>query len=122
MHLVIAGQVKLFLPAANGAEMMVHMAGPGETFGEEAVAAQTQPVCGAGESRQLLLLIDKPALIETMRATAIFPTPCCRACANACALLIESLETCLQLSSAQRVVQYLTQQASDESGQLSTWN
>jgi CRP/FNR family transcriptional regulator, dissimilatory nitrate respiration regulator len=115
MHLVIAGQIKLFLPAANGAEMIVHMAGPGETFGEEAALPhKPSPVAAEANRDSLLLVIDKPALIETMRRNCDFANAMLsRMCERMC-ILIDNMETCLQLNSAQRVVQYLTQHAPDE--------
>jgi hypothetical protein len=37
MHVVVMGQVKLALPSAQGMEKVVHMCGPGITFGEAVV-------------------------------------------------------------------------------------
>jgi CRP-like cAMP-binding protein len=37
LHVVIAGQVKLYLPSMAGSEKVVRMAGSGDTFGEEGV-------------------------------------------------------------------------------------
>lgn len=115
MHLVIAGQIKLFLPSANGAEMIVHMAGAGETFGEEAVLPHKPcPVAAEANRDTLLMVIDKQVLIEAMRRNCDFSSALMtRMCERMCAL-IESMETCVQLSSAQRVVQYLTQHAPSE--------
>jgi CRP/FNR family transcriptional regulator, dissimilatory nitrate respiration regulator len=117
MHLVIAGQVKLFLPAVNGAEMVVHMAGPGDSFGEEAVLPhKPSPFAAQANRDSVLMLIDKPALIETMRNNCDFSGALTSHICDRMRLLVESLETCVQLSSSQRVVHYLTQQASGESG------
>lgn len=112
MHLVIAGQIKLFLPASNGAEMIMHMAGAGEAFGEEAVLPNKPcPFAAQANRDTLLMVIEKQVLIEAMKkncdfASAMMAHMCERMCA-----LVESMETCVQRSSAQRVVHYLTQHA-----------
>ncbi len=112
MHLVIAGQIKLFLPAANGAEMIVQMAGAGDAFGEEALLPRKPCSLAAQANRDsLLLVIEKHVLHEAMRTNCDFSnTMMTHMCERVCAL-VESMETCVQLSSAQRVVHYLTQHA-----------
>ncbi len=112
MHLVIAGQIKLFLPAANGAEMVVQMAGAGDAFGEEVVSpTKACPLSAQANRDSLLMVIEKSALIDTMRRNCDFSSMMMlHMCERMCAL-IDSMETCVQLSSAQRVVHYLTQHA-----------
>lgn len=115
MHLVISGQIKLFLAAANGAEMIVHMAGAGEAFGEEAVL-QNKPSPFAAQANRdtLLMVIEKQVLIEAMKKNCVFASAMmAHMCERMCAL-VESMETCVQRSSAQRVVHYLTQHAPSE--------
>lgn len=115
MHLVIAGQIKLFLPAANGAEMIVQMAGAGDSFGEEAVLPQKPcPVAAQANRDTLLMVIEKQALIEAMRRNCDFSNAMMtHMCERMCAM-IENMETCVQLNSAQRVVHYLMQYAPNE--------
>jgi CRP-like cAMP-binding protein len=115
MQLIITGQIKLFLPAANGAEMIVHMAGAGDAFGEEAMLPHKPcPLAAQANRDSLLMLIEKPALIEAMKRNCDFSsTMMAHLCERMCAL-VESMETCLQRSSAQRVVHYLTQHAPSE--------
>lgn len=117
MHLVIAGQVKLFLPAVNGTEMIVHMVGPGDNFAEEAVLPHKPcPFAAQANRDTLLLIIEKQVLIEIMRnncdfSNALMAQMCERMCQ-----LVANMETCVQRSSAQRVVHYLMQQAPVETG------
>jgi CRP/FNR family transcriptional regulator, dissimilatory nitrate respiration regulator len=110
MHLVIAGQVKLFLPSANGAEMIVHMAGPGDAFGEEAMLPNKPcPLAAQANRDTLLMVIEKRALNETMKRNCDFSNMMmAHLCERLCAL-VDSMETCVQLNSSQRVVHYLTQ-------------
>jgi CRP-like cAMP-binding protein len=110
MHLVIAGQIKLFLPAANGAEMIVDMAGAGDSFGEEAVLPNKPcPLAAEANRDSLLMVIDKQVLVDTMRHNCDFSCALMTRMSERMCALIESMETCVQLNSAQRVVQYLTQ-------------
>jgi len=112
LHLVIAGQIKLLLPAANGTEMIVHMAGAGDAFGEEALLPHKPcPLAAQANRDTLLMVIEKQVLIEAMRRNCDFSnTMMTHMCERLCAL-VENMETCVQRSSAQRVVHYLTQHA-----------
>ena len=115
VHLVIAGQIKLFLPAANGAEMIVHMAGAGDAFGEESVLPHKPcPLAAQANRDTLLMVIEKHSLIEAMKHNCDFSNAMmAHMCERMCAL-VENMETCVQLSSSQRVVHYLTQHAPSE--------
>lgn len=115
VHLVIAGQVKLALTNLAGVETIVHMAGHGDTFGEEAVLpGRLAPFTAQANKDSLLLVLQKQALTETMhhnpdladRVMAQLGTRMCQ--------LVESLETCVQRSSAQRVAHFLSQRAPEE--------
>jgi len=112
MHVVISGQVKLFLPSSAGAEKIVHMAGAGESFGEEGVfLSKTCPVAAQATRDSILLVMEKHALLEAlerncMLSTALMSRMCSRLCD-----LIDNMETCVQRNSAQRVVHFLTQMA-----------
>ena len=115
LHLVIAGQVRLFLPAANGAEMSVRIAGAGDAFCEEAMLpGKPCPLSAQATRDSLLMVLDKRAVAETLRCNGDFSNMMmAHLCERLCDL-IDSLETCVQLSSSQRVVHYLVQQAPDE--------
>ena len=115
VHLVIAGQVRLFLPAANGTEMFVHMAGAGDAFCEEAMLpGKPCPLSAQANQDSLLMVMEKRALAETMRRNSDFSNMMmAHLCERLCAM-IDSMETCVQLSSSQRVVHYLMQQAPNE--------
>jgi CRP-like cAMP-binding protein len=117
MHILIAGQIKLFLPAENGSEKVVHMAGPGETFGEECVFLnKPHPVAAEASKDSIVLVVDKTALIAMVDSNvALARAMMARLCMRFCDL-VENMETCVQRSSAQRVVHYLTQQAPHDAG------
>ena len=115
LHVVVTGQVKMYLPSMAGSEKVVRMATPGETFGEEGVFLNKPcPMAIQAVRDSILLLLDKPALIEAMErncvlSSALMTHMCTRLCE-----LVENLETCVQRNSAQRVVHYLVQMAPRE--------
>lgn len=115
MHLVIAGQIKLFLPSEAGAEKVVHVAGPGETFGEESVFLnKPYPVAAEASKDSIVLVMDRAALMGMVDSNpALARAMMARLCLRFCDL-VENMETCVQRSSAQRVVHFLTQQAPEE--------
>lgn len=115
LHLLIAGQVKLYLPSMAGTEKVVRMVGPGDTFGEEG-AFLNRPCAMAVQAVKdsILLMLDKQSLLEAMERNcvlsgALMTHMCTRLCE-----LVENLETCVQRNSAQRVVHYLMQNAPHE--------
>lgn len=113
--MVIAGQVKMFLPSMAGSEKVVRMAGPGDTFGEEgSFLNKVCPMAVQAVRDSILLRLDRHALLEAMErncvlSSALMTHMCSRLCE-----LVENLETCVQRNSAQRVVHYLVQMAPRE--------
>lgn len=112
VHLLVAGQVKLFLPSAAGGEKIVHMAGAGETFGEEGVfLSRSTPVAAQTTRDSILLVMKKQPLQDAMVGNCLLSNALmARMCGRLCDL-IDNMETCEQRNSAQRVAHYLTQQA-----------
>ncbi len=112
MHVVMAGQIKLFLPSSLGSEKVVQMAGPGDSFGEEAVFLNKScPLAAQATRESLLLIMDKQALYDALERNCMLSTALmARMCSRLCDL-IDNMETCVQRSSAQRVAHYLTQMA-----------
>ena len=115
MHLVIAGQIKLALPSPAGIERIVIMAGPGDTFGEEAVfPGRPSPLTAQANKDSILLMLDKHALREAMRVNRGLADAMMARMGERMCLLIENLETCMQRSSAQRVAHFLSQRAPEK--------
>lgn len=115
LHVVIAGQVKMYLPSMAGSEKVVRMATPGDTFGEEGVFLNKAcPMAVQAVRDSILLVLEKQALLDAMErncvlSSALMTHMCTRLCE-----LVENLETCVQRNSAQRVVHYLVQMAPRE--------
>lgn len=116
LHLIVAGQVKLFLPSSQGSEKIVRLASPGEAFGEESVLLDRPYAMTAQATRDsILLVVPRHAL---MAALAGNPGLCVELMTNLAARmhdLIDNMESCTQRSSAQRVAHYLTQLAPSQS-------
>lgn len=117
MHVLVMGQVKLSLPSSQGAEKVVHVCGPGHTFGEAVVFLdKPYPVNAQATAESLLLLIPKRSLLDALAQSNML---CRKMIASLSARLhemISDMETCLLRNSVQRVVCFLVQSAS-ESGQ-----
>ena len=112
MHIVVTGQIKLYLPSEAGAEKVVHMAGPGETFGEECIFLdKAYPVAAEASKDSIVLVLERGALLAMLdNNPALARTMMARLCLRFCAL-VENMESCVQRSSAQRVAHFLAQQA-----------
>jgi len=115
IYVVIAGQIKLALTTSSGVESIVHMAGPGDTFGEESVfPGLPAPVTAQANKDSLLLVLKQPALREAMRNNPDFADCIVARMGSRMCQLIDSLETCVQRNSAQRVAHFFSQRAPDD--------
>lgn len=116
LHLIVSGQVKLFLPSSQGSEKIVRLANPGEIFGEEAALLdKPYPMTAQATRDSILLVVARSALMTVLSGN---PSLCCDLMTNLAIRmhdLIDNMESCTQRSSAQRVAHYLTQLAPSES-------
>lgn len=112
IHVVVMGQIKLYLPSTQGWEKVIHMEGPGSTFGEAvAFLDKPYPVTAQATQESIVLLVGKEALIHAVDSS---PMLCRKMLASLCVRLHELLndiEACTSRTSLQRVVCYLSQQA-----------
>ncbi len=112
IHLVVMGQIKLFLPSTQGWEKVIHMEGPGSTFGEAvAFLDKPYPVTAQATQDSIVLVIEREAL---SRALETSPLLCRKMLASLCVRLhelITDIEACTSRTSLQRVVCFLAQQA-----------
>jgi CRP-like cAMP-binding protein len=115
MHVVVMGQVKLFIPSPSGAEKVVHMCGPGNTFGEAvAFLDKPYPVSAQATQDSIVLLVSKAVLFESMEASTVLCRKMLASLSMRLHTLLEDMETCTMRTSAQRVVCFLNQLASGE--------
>ena len=115
MHIVIMGQVKLSIPSAQGAEKVVHMAGPGHTFGEAVLFLdKPYPVSAIATQDSIVLLVPKQPLEKAITESPILTRKMLASLSARLHELIDDMETCTLRTSMQRVVCYLSQQVPAE--------
>jgi len=65
---ILSGQIKVFHLSSRGDEQILHLYGPGQTFGEAAMWARGRfPAFAAALKDTVLLRIDRDTLLETIR-------------------------------------------------------
>jgi len=112
MHVVVMGQIKLALPSAQGLEKVVHVCGPGSTFGEAVVFLdKPYPVSAQATTESLLLLVSKRVLLDAMDASPMLCRKMMASLSSRLHELLGDMETCMLRSSVQRVVCFLIQSA-----------
>lgn len=115
MHIVLMGQMKLTIPFPQGNEKVVHMAGPGATFGEAAVFLdRPYPVSALATQDSILLMLRKEILHNAINTSPAFARKMLASLSMRLHELIDDMETCTMRTSAQRVVCYLTHLAPDD--------
>lgn len=115
LHIVLMGQVKLSIPSVMGNEKVVHMAGPGASFGEAVVFLdRPYPVSALATQDSIVLMVLKQPLLAALNGS---PALCRKMLAGLSMRLhelIDDMETCTMRSSLQRVICFLTHLAPGE--------
>lgn len=112
MHVVVMGQMKLALPSSQGVEKVVHMCGPGATFGEAVVFLdKPYPVSAQAMTESLVLLVSKRVLLEAMDANTLLSRKMLASLSSRLHELLGDMESCTLRTSMQRVVCFLMQSA-----------
>jgi CRP/FNR family transcriptional regulator, dissimilatory nitrate respiration regulator len=112
MHVVVMGQMKLALPSAQGVEKIVHMCGPGATFGEAVVLLdKPYPVSAQAMTDSLILLVSKQVLLDAMNVNTMLSRKMLASLSSRLHELLGDMESCTLRTSMQRVVCFLIQAA-----------
>jgi len=112
MHVMVMGQMKLALPSAQGIEKIVHMCGPGATFGEAVVFLdKPYPVSAQAMSESLVLLVSKRVLHEAIETNPLLSRKMLASLSTRLHELLGDMESCTLRTSMQRVVCFLIQAA-----------
>ncbi|MDO9225016.1 MAG: Crp/Fnr family transcriptional regulator [Pseudomonadota bacterium] len=110
MHVLVMGQVKLAIPSANGTEKVVHMCGPGSTFGEAVLFLERPyPVMAQATVDSIVLLIAKQTLLDAMDTSPLLSRKMLAGLSVRLHELLDDMESCTLRSSAQRVACFLSQ-------------
>jgi CRP-like cAMP-binding protein len=112
LHIVILGQVKLSIPSPQGSEKVVHMAGPGTSFGEAVVFLdRPYPVSALATQDSIVLMVGKETLLGAINHSPTLARKMLASLSMRLHELIDDMETCTMRTSLQRVVCYLSHQA-----------
>jgi CRP-like cAMP-binding protein len=112
MYLVVEGEIKLFLISSSGAEKIVRLAGPGESFCEENILSDAAQILAAQATRASIVLhLPRTALRAAMAAEPALAEALLARLSERMGELVEGMEQCTQRSSTQRVAHYLVRHA-----------
>jgi CRP-like cAMP-binding protein len=110
LHVVVSGQVKLFLSQANKTEKVVAHVGHGESFGIASLLLDLPHAANAvANSDSHLLLIDRNTLISQSRQDATLAECLMTDLSRRVIDLMRDMESCTPRSSLQRVSCFLLQ-------------
>lgn len=109
-YMVVHGQLKLAFSSPQGVEKVVHLVGPGKTFGEAVMFMDMPyPVYAQALTDSLLLHISKTAVFEGIERDPIFCRKMLAGLSSRLHSLVGDVEAYSLRSCAQRVVGYLLQ-------------
>jgi CRP-like cAMP-binding protein len=107
-HVVVTGQVKLFAIASSGAEKVIELIGPGNSFGEALMFTGRPHIVNAQAlSDTLLLSISKDAVMEEIHRDPRFSLRMLAGVSRRLHGLIGDVESYCLHSGIQRVIGYL---------------
>lgn len=119
MYLVLEGEIKLFLISSAGAEKVVRLAGPADTFCEENIFSDScQSLAAQATRNSIVLHIQRGALQAAMAAQPAFAMALMARLSERMRELVDGMEQCTQRSSTQRVAHYLVQHAGSDDSEV----
>lgn len=114
IHMLVSGQVKLFMTTAQGTEKLIMTVKPGQAFGEAVVFLDRAcPVSAEALQDSTFLIIAKDVLLTMMDRNPIFARKMLASISMRLHELMADMETCTLMNSLQRVVSYLSHQLPD---------
>ncbi len=110
LHIVISGQIKVFLHQANAAEKVVALVGHGESFGVAPLWLGEAHMADAVANKDShLLTLDRYALLHEARQDCVLAGRLMDAVSRRVMDLMRNLESCSPKSAQQRIACYLMQ-------------
>ncbi len=111
VYVVICGHVKLGFSSQQGAEKVVSVSGPGESFGEACVTlGRDYPFRAEMLEAATLLVIPAPLFHQLMADNAAFAALVTRRIAENLHYLLQEMESASLMSGAERVADFLVRQ------------
>lgn len=107
-HVVVMGQVKLFAMSPTGVEKVIHLCGPGRSFGE-AVMFMESPYLVTAQTLTdtLLLTIERAAVLREIERSPAFSLRMLAGLSRRLQGLVQDVESVSLHSGTQRVIGYL---------------
>ncbi len=114
IYVLKTGEVKLFLPTTKGTDKIVGMIHEGNSFGEASVFNEMPcPVSAQTTKESTILIINKKVLLEELDRNPLFARRVISNMALRMHDMMLEIESCMQTSSIQKVMCYLSQQISN---------
>ena len=109
-HVVVYGQVKLFLPSAQGNEKVVEIIGPQQSFGEAVMfLGKPYPVSAEALADTLLLHVSRESILGLLETDTSFARRLLAGLSMRLHSLLLDVESYSLRSSTQRVIGFLLQ-------------
>jgi CRP-like cAMP-binding protein len=114
MHVLVSGQIKLFLSLSNGTEKTLDLAGPGQPLCVAPIwQGEPYPVGARADADSHLIAINREAVLNEARQDAALVVNLLSAASRQVLGLIHDMANCAQRTSLQRVSCFLLQQRPD---------
>jgi CRP-like cAMP-binding protein len=108
LHVVISGQIRLFIPLSNGAERVISLVGRGDSFGEPClIQAEPCPYEAVAVKDSHLIAIDELVYRRELRQSPVLTERILGLVSQRMLRTLRDIEICAQPSSLQRVAHYL---------------
>lgn len=108
MHLVVMGQIKLAIPSPQGGEKVMHIATPGQSFGEAVTFLdRPYPLSAQAIQESIVLLIDKHSLLNAIDENPKLARKMLASLSVRLHELMVDIENCALRTSLQKVAGYL---------------
>lgn len=116
-HVVLYGQIKLSFTSAQGAEKVIELVGPGQSFGE-ALMFMGSPyiVSSQAMADSLLLHVSKQAIFREIENDSAFAVKMLAGLSQRMHSLMSDMESYSLRSGTQRVVSYLLKDRAGDTG------
>jgi CRP-like cAMP-binding protein len=117
IHVIVLGRVKLALLAPGGAEKVVEILGPGQSFGEAVMfVGKPHMLCAEALADSLLLHIRKSAIVEAVERKPEFARRMLNELSLRLCRLVADIEAYTLKNATERVTGYLLAALADDTG------
>jgi len=115
IHVVVTGQVKLFMPTQQGTEKVIGTMNAGATFAEAVVFLDIPcPVSAQAMQDSIMLVANKNVLLQVLDCDSRFARKMLASLSMKLHQLMSDMETCTLMNSVQRVACFLSHQVPEQ--------